>query len=193
MLDLTPLPFLLYHTIVIMLDRLIYWVDLSGFASEGFLSCLSKRCIFVASLKFRSSSTSLAYGVTYGLYCLYYVCSLFNTFSTLLGCYAMQVTVSCISLSSKIFLSYRYSKSSWMLDNFLQPNEEKTGVLVCALDKFMFEVMEDYIFGCLSSVSMLVLTHNATVLPSAKLWSCDHYTVPQTNFTARFIAHLHSL
>lgn len=51
----------------------------------------------------------------------------------------------------------------------------------------------DYIFGCPSSVSMLVLTHNATVLPSAKFWSCDRYTVPQTNFTARCIAHLHSL
>lgn len=51
----------------------------------------------------------------------------------------------------------------------------------------------DCIFGCPSSVSMLVLTHDATVLPSAKFWSCDHYTVPQTNFTERCIAHLHSL
>lgn len=29
-----------------------------------------------------------------------------------------------------------------MVDNFLQPNEEKTEVLVCALDRFMPEVME---------------------------------------------------
>lgn len=50
---------------------------------RGFLSCLSKRCIFVSSLKFMSSSTSLIYGVTYCLYCLYHLCSLFNTFSTL--------------------------------------------------------------------------------------------------------------
>lgn len=143
MLHLTPLPFILYHTIVIMLDRLIYWVDVSGSSSEWFLSRLSKRCIFVSSLKFMSSSTSRVYGVTYGLYCLYHLCSLFNTFSTLLGCYATQMTVSCISsLSSKIFLSYRYSKSCWMVDNFLQPNEEKTEVLVCALDRFMPEVME---------------------------------------------------
>lgn len=132
MLHLTPLSFILYHTIVIMLDRLIYWVDVSlwkmyfcGFFEVHVLFHLSGLC------------------VTYDLYCLYHLCSLFNTFSTILGCYAMQMTVSCISsLSSKIFLSYRYRKSSWMVDNFLQCNEEKTEVLVCVLDRFMPEVME---------------------------------------------------
>lgn len=131
----------------LMLNRLRYWVSVSGSALEWFSSYLSELSFSVTASKFRSASTSLTYGVPQGcvlgpLLFLLYLLTLQHFLRTIC-IIATQMTFSYICLlSSKMFTSYRSRLDSVMVDNFLQLNEAKTEVLDCAPDKFVPKVME---------------------------------------------------
>uniref|UniRef100_A0A669CLJ3 Reverse transcriptase domain-containing protein n=1 Tax=Oreochromis niloticus TaxID=8128 RepID=A0A669CLJ3_ORENI len=155
MLDLTSAFDTVDHHI--LLDRLRHWVGISGVALDWFESYLHKRSFSVATSKYSSSSTFLAYGVPQGsvlgpLLFLLYLLPLQHLLSTFKDisyhCYADDIQLY-ISFKphdvSKLQILHRCIESirCWMAGNFLQLNEEKTEVLVCAPKNFVPSVLEN--------------------------------------------------
>uniref|UniRef100_A0A669DHZ7 Reverse transcriptase domain-containing protein n=1 Tax=Oreochromis niloticus TaxID=8128 RepID=A0A669DHZ7_ORENI len=153
MLDLTSAFDTVDH--YMLLERLKYWVGVSGSALEWFSSYLYERYFSVAVSKFRSSSTSLSYGVPQGsvlgpLLFLIYLLPLQHVLSPF-----EDIRYHCYADDIQLYMSFKPEDVSklqilnvcletikgWMADNFLQLNEEKTEVLVCAPDRHVPNIM----------------------------------------------------
>uniref|UniRef100_A0A669BKN7 Reverse transcriptase domain-containing protein n=1 Tax=Oreochromis niloticus TaxID=8128 RepID=A0A669BKN7_ORENI len=153
MLDLTSAFDTVDH--YILHERLKYWVGVSGSALEWFSSYLYERYFSVAVSKYRSSSTSLSYGVPQGsvlgpLLFLIYLLPLQHILSPF-----EDIRYHCYADDIQLYMSFKPEDVSklqilnvcletikgWMADNFLQLNEEKTEVLVCAPDRHVPNIM----------------------------------------------------
>uniref|UniRef100_A0A3P9LSI1 Reverse transcriptase domain-containing protein n=1 Tax=Oryzias latipes TaxID=8090 RepID=A0A3P9LSI1_ORYLA len=140
----------------ILLDRLKHWVGISGSALNWFASYLSGRSFYVGFSKFKSSSALLSCGVPQGsvlgplLFNLYllplqHILSSFKDLSYHFYADDIQLYVSFKPqdvVKIQTLLKCLDSVRSWMSDNFLQLNESKTEVLVCAPDKCLPQIVE---------------------------------------------------
>uniref|UniRef100_A0A8C6K7Z1 Reverse transcriptase domain-containing protein n=1 Tax=Nothobranchius furzeri TaxID=105023 RepID=A0A8C6K7Z1_NOTFU len=140
----------------LLLERLGDWVGLSGSALEWFSSYLSERSFSVAVSKFRSSTISLTHGVPQGsvlgplLFLLYllplqHILSSFKGISYHLYADDIQLYVSFKPHEmSKLQLLHTCLDSikAWMAGSFLQLNEDKTEILICAPDKLVPKVRD---------------------------------------------------
>lgn len=156
MLDLT----LAFDTIDhhILLERLKHWVGVSGTALEWFCSYLHHRSFSVVVSEFRSSSTSLTYGVPQGLVLgpllfLIYLLSAIGSFE--------DISYHCYAEDIQLYISFKPHDLSmlqllndcldlmkrWVAANFLQLNEGKTQVLVCAPDRFLSQIVKPLVLS----------------------------------------------
>uniref|UniRef100_A0A669D7L0 Reverse transcriptase domain-containing protein n=1 Tax=Oreochromis niloticus TaxID=8128 RepID=A0A669D7L0_ORENI len=147
MLDLTSAFDTVDH--YILLNRLKYWVGVSGTALKWFSSYISERYSTVAVSKYRSSSASLSFGVPQGsvlgpLLFLVYLLPLQHILSPF-----EDICYHCYADDIQLYISFKPEEASklqllnvcletikgWMAENFLQLNENKTEVLLCAPDR----------------------------------------------------------
>uniref|UniRef100_A0A669C582 Reverse transcriptase domain-containing protein n=1 Tax=Oreochromis niloticus TaxID=8128 RepID=A0A669C582_ORENI len=154
MLDLTSAFDTVDHHILI--ERLKKWVGVSGTALEWFSSYLHHRSFSVAVSDFRSSSTSLTYGVPQGsvlgpLLFLIYLLPLQH----IMGSFE-DISYHCYADDIQLYISFMPEDLSklqrlndcldlikrWMAANFLQLNEGKTEVLVCTPDRFLSQIVK---------------------------------------------------
>uniref|UniRef100_A0A8C6KCT2 Reverse transcriptase domain-containing protein n=1 Tax=Nothobranchius furzeri TaxID=105023 RepID=A0A8C6KCT2_NOTFU len=140
----------------LLLERLRDWVGLSGTALEWLSSYLSEHSFSVAVSKFRSSTTSLTHGVPQGsvlgplLFLLYllplqHILSSFKGISYHLYADDIQLYISFKPHEmSKLQLLHTCLDSieTWMAGSFLQMNEDKTEILICAPDKLVPKVRD---------------------------------------------------
>uniref|UniRef100_A0A8C6Q7R0 Reverse transcriptase domain-containing protein n=1 Tax=Nothobranchius furzeri TaxID=105023 RepID=A0A8C6Q7R0_NOTFU len=140
----------------LLLERPRDWVGLSGTALEWISSYLSERSFSVAVSKFRSSTTSLTHGVPQGsvlgplLFPLYllplqHILSSFKGISYHLYADDIQLYISFKPHEmSKLQLLHTCLDSIkiWMAGSFLQLNEDKTEILICAPDKLVPKVRD---------------------------------------------------
>uniref|UniRef100_A0A669CC42 Reverse transcriptase domain-containing protein n=1 Tax=Oreochromis niloticus TaxID=8128 RepID=A0A669CC42_ORENI len=136
---------------LILLDRLNHWVGVSGTALEWFKSYLSNRSFSVATSKFRSSVSCLAYRVPQGsvlgpLLFLLYLLPLLQLLSSF-----TDISYHCYADDIRLYISFRPPDVSklqilqscldsirdWMAGNYLQLNADKTEVIVFAPEKFV--------------------------------------------------------
>uniref|UniRef100_A0A8C6NNP0 Reverse transcriptase domain-containing protein n=1 Tax=Nothobranchius furzeri TaxID=105023 RepID=A0A8C6NNP0_NOTFU len=146
----------------LILERLRDWVGLSGTALEWF-SYLSERSFSVVISKFRSSNTSLTHGVPQGsvqgpLLFLLYLLPLQHILSSFKGIsyhlYADDIQLYIFFKPhemSKLQLLHTClgSIKTWLAGSFLQLNEDKTEILICAPDMLVPKVRDS--FGQLAS------------------------------------------
>uniref|UniRef100_A0A669BY78 Poly(U) binding splicing factor 60 n=1 Tax=Oreochromis niloticus TaxID=8128 RepID=A0A669BY78_ORENI len=148
MLDLTSAFDTVDHHI--LLERLKHSVGASGTALHLFSSYLHHRSFFVVVSDFRSSSTSLTCGVPQGsvlgplLFLIYllplqHIMGSFEEISY--HCYADDIQ-SYFSFKLQLLNDCLDSIKCWMAANFLQLNEGKTEVLVCAPDRFVSQIVK---------------------------------------------------
>uniref|UniRef100_A0AAX7VVA2 Reverse transcriptase domain-containing protein n=1 Tax=Astatotilapia calliptera TaxID=8154 RepID=A0AAX7VVA2_ASTCA len=105
LLDLTSAFDMVDHHI--LLDRLNHWVGILGTALEWFNSCLSEQSFSVATSKFRSSVSSLAYGVPQGsvlglLPFLLYLLPLLQLLSS-----STDISYHCYADDIQLYISFR--------------------------------------------------------------------------------------
>uniref|UniRef100_A0A669C2J2 Reverse transcriptase domain-containing protein n=1 Tax=Oreochromis niloticus TaxID=8128 RepID=A0A669C2J2_ORENI len=154
MLDLTSAFDTVDHHI--LLERLKHWVGVSGTALEWFSSYLHNRSFSVVVPDFRSSSTSLTCGVPQDsvlgpLLFLIYLLPLQH----IMGSFE-DISYHCYADDIQLYISFKPQDLSklqllndcldsikcWMAVNFLQLNEGKTEVLICALDRFVSQIVK---------------------------------------------------
>uniref|UniRef100_A0A3P9KTU5 Reverse transcriptase domain-containing protein n=1 Tax=Oryzias latipes TaxID=8090 RepID=A0A3P9KTU5_ORYLA len=140
----------------VLLDRLKNWVGVSGSALNWFSSYLTGRSFSVVFSKFKFSSACLTSGVPQGsvlgpllfilnLLPLQHILSSFNDISYHFYAYDIQLYVPFKPQDVfKIQILHRCldSVKNWMNDNFLQLNEAKTEVLVCAPDSCLPQIVQ---------------------------------------------------
>uniref|UniRef100_A0A3B3HCK7 Reverse transcriptase domain-containing protein n=1 Tax=Oryzias latipes TaxID=8090 RepID=A0A3B3HCK7_ORYLA len=147
----------------ILLDRLKNWVGISGSALNWFSSYLTGRSFSVVFSKFKSSSAPLTSGVPQCsvlgplLFILYllplqHILSSFNDISY--HFYADDIQLYVSFKPQDVFKIQTLQKcldsvKSWMNHNFLQLNEAKTEVIVCAPDSCLPKIIHE--LGSLAS------------------------------------------
>uniref|UniRef100_A0A8C6PBL6 Reverse transcriptase domain-containing protein n=1 Tax=Nothobranchius furzeri TaxID=105023 RepID=A0A8C6PBL6_NOTFU len=138
----------------LLLERLTDWVGPSGTALEWLY--FSEHSFSVAVSKFRSSTTSLTQGVPQGsvlgpLLFLLYLLSLQHILSSFKG-----ISYHLYADDIQLYISFKPHEMSklqllhtcldsiktWMAGSFLQLNEEKTEILICAPDKLVPKVRD---------------------------------------------------
>lgn len=127
----------------ILLDRLKYWVGVCGSAFE-WSSYFSERCFSVTVSKYRSSSTSLTYGVPQGsvLGPLLFLWCLLPLKHILKKTFGYTFNLSPEMLLNKCLDWIK----AWMADNFLQLQGKKLNSLYVHLTDLVFlcEALYDF-------------------------------------------------